>query len=148
LILGDVGEDSWEELNTIGLGASRGANFGWPYVEGSHCLPGTSCDPSGFVLPVAEYSHAEGCSITAGPRYRGRLLSQLSGQVIYADWCSGTIWAAALSSSGWKSQVVLQTQLAIVSFGEDAAHELYVVDYNGAVFKVVPVNSRYRGARH
>jgi len=148
LILGDVGQDSWEELNAIALGASRGANFGWPYFEGSHYLLGTSCNSSGFVMPIAEYSHAEGCSITAGPRYRGRLLSQLSGQVIYADWCAGTICAAALSSSGWKSEVVLQTQLAIVSFGEDAAHELYVVDYNGSVFKVVPVNSRYRAARH
>src|SRR5690349_24180570 len=68
LYIADVGENAWEEVDvvTAAAGAGRGTNFGWKVMEGRHCSAGSSCDPGQFTLPVLEYSHASGCSITGG----------------------------------------------------------------------------------
>ena len=134
LILGDVGEDSWEELNVVDVAASRGANFGWPRTEGMHCFPpGAPCDMTGITLPIAEYSHDKGCSITAGYRF--------GGDYVYGDWCSGLLFTA---SSG----AIAQTGAAIVSFAQDDAGDLYIVDYRGSISRVEESASRRRAVRH
>jgi glucose/arabinose dehydrogenase len=151
LILGDVGEDAWEELDVIGLLQSRGANFGWPITEGKHCFPaGTSCSTAGITLPAVEYGHDSICtSITAGYRYRGALVPELQGSVIYGDWCSGKLWSATSEGAGeWHTTLLEQTPHAIVSFGEDDGGELYVVDYLGSVLRMETAPPRRHAARH
>jgi glucose/arabinose dehydrogenase len=144
LLLGDVGQDAWEELNVLSPEAARGANFGWPMMEGAHCFPpGATCNSAGLTMPALEYPRAEGCSVTGGYRYRGRRFRQLEGIYFYGDWCSGRLWGARGSSS----ELLADTELAIVSFGEDDDGELYVVDFNGAVLRLEGVAMKRRAVR-
>jgi glucose/arabinose dehydrogenase len=129
LLMGDVGQDSWEEIDIATLAQARGANFGWPRMEASHCFPpGSTCSTAGLTLPALEYPRDLGCSVTGGFRYRGSLWPSLYGTYFYGDFCTGRIWG--------DSQVLADTEMNIVSFGEDDEGELYVVDYRGTVFQV------------
>jgi glucose/arabinose dehydrogenase len=130
LLLADVGHDSFEEVNMLPIGASRAANFGWPIAEGFHCFPATQpCNMAGLTMPSLEYARADGCSVTGGYRYRGTRWSRFRGMYLYGDFCSGRIWGDGVE--------LLQTKLAIVSFGEDDDGELYLLDYNGALDRIV-----------
>jgi glucose/arabinose dehydrogenase len=151
LFLGDVGQDSWEEVNIQPLAATRAADFGWPRMEGTHCFPpGSNCDGSGTLLPKLEYARESGCSVTGGNRYRGRRWNRFSGVYIYGDFCSGRIWGASEAADGsWSSSMMLDSDTAIVSFGEDDDGELYLVDYNGILFMITdPPSVRRRAVTH
>jgi glucose/arabinose dehydrogenase len=143
LCIGDVGQNTYEEIDRIAAGAGGrvqgGLNFGWSIMEGMHCYPDTAtCSRAGLTLPVAEYTHgADGCSITGGYVYRGTAIPGLVGAYIYGDYCSGRIWALTPVAGGaWQSQLLLDSGLAISSFGQDQAGELYVVDLGGAVYRL------------
>jgi len=140
LLIADVGQDSWEEVNVITVANAKGANFGWPVLEGSHCFPpATQCSKDGFVLPAIEYPHSLGCSITGGYRYRGTRWPAWYGTYFYGDFCSGRLWAATQQHDGsWSSTEIVNTGKSIVSFGEDDQGELYLVDYAGTVYRMVP----------
>ena len=67
----DVGQLMREEVNVQPANSAGGENYGWNIMEGSLCFdPPTNCDTTGLTLPVAEYDHTEGCSITGGTVYR------------------------------------------------------------------------------
>jgi len=126
LWLADVGQGAWEEVDVI----QAGMNYGWNRREGAHCYPpGTVSCAGPFIDPVAEYSHAEGASITGGYVYRGSALPHLAGQYVYGDFGSGRIWA--VPAAGPYTPVQVGQGNAISSFGEDAQGELYVVDLVG-----------------
>ena len=56
LIIGDVSQESWEEVNWNSWQDTKGANFGWDIMEGKHCYDSESfCDTTGLILPVYEY---------------------------------------------------------------------------------------------
>jgi hypothetical protein len=109
-------------------------------MEGRHCyIPSSGCSTSGKTLPIVEYSHSVGCSVTGGFVYRGVDYPMLSGGYFFGDYCSGKIWtiSAGARSPATKTQLA-DTNLSIASFGEDEAGELYVVDRTGGeVFKIV-----------
>jgi glucose/arabinose dehydrogenase len=134
LFLADVGQNLWEEINLI----EKGGNYGWNVMEGAHCFrPPVGCRSEGLELPIAEYDHSVGCSITGGYVYRGSHIENLIGRYVFGDFCSGRIWTLTASESGdWTMQVLLDTSLSISSFGEDEQGELYVVDLNGAVYRI------------
>lgn len=138
LYIGDVGQGSWEEVNFVAAGAAGGIHFGWDTMEGRHCFePSQSCETAGKVMPVAEYSHSQGCSITGGYVYRGQRLPALNGVYLYGDYCSGLIWGLWQDADGeWQSRLLLETGANIASFGEDEAGELYVLDLSGAVYRL------------
>jgi glucose/arabinose dehydrogenase len=149
LLLGDVGQDSWEELDIGSLAQARGANFGWPRMEARHCFPpGAVCNAADVTLPALEYPRALGCSVAGGYRYRGACWGSLYGTYLYGDWCSGRIWAAGEVDGHWQSTVIADTELSIVSFGEDDDGELYVVDYAGAIYELTAPAPRRRSVRH
>jgi glucose/arabinose dehydrogenase len=149
LMIADVGQDDWEEVNIVSLAEARGANFGWPRTEGLHCYPqGEICSVAGLTLPAIEYPSELGCSVTGGYRYRGNRWSSLYGKYVYGDFCSGRIWAASETGGHWQPDEITDSDLAIVSFGEDDAGELYVVDYNGSVFELTMPANRRRAVRH
>lgn len=150
LLLGDVGQDSFEEIDMNTIAAARGANFGWPVMEGAHCFPpGTSrCETRGLTMPIAEYPRASGCSVTGGYRYRGRRWSRFHGVYLFGDFCSGTIWGIAEDDAQHTVRPLLSTTASIVSFGEDDDGELYLVDYKGAIFSITdPASDRRRTVR-
>ncbi|MEJ5247341.1 PQQ-dependent sugar dehydrogenase [Caldilinea sp.] len=133
--IADVGQNRFEEVNVVPSGAPGGYNFGWPIMEGKSCFNAADCDQSGLTLPVVDYAHGRGdCSVTGGYVYRGEAHPQWQGVYFYGDFCSGRIWALAPDGAGgWLNAEVLDADLAISSFGEDEAGELYVLDYGGGV---------------
>ena len=132
LYAADVGQNTWEEVNLQRGGAGGGQNYGWDRMEGTHCFePASGCDQSGLVLPIAEYSHADGCSVTGGYVYRGASAPSLSGRYVFGDYCSGRIWSLTENAGTWSPSLLLDTTYGISSFGEDRDGELYVVDHNG-----------------
>jgi glucose/arabinose dehydrogenase len=138
--IADVGQGNWEEINFQPAASAGGENYGWDVLEGRHCfedVPQGSCADflaGGSTLPVLEYSHALGCSVTGGYRYRGQLYPQLDGIYFYSDLCSGTIWGAIQDQQGrWVSQDLLDSGLTVTTFGEDEEGEVYVADYSGGV---------------
>jgi glucose/arabinose dehydrogenase len=136
LWIADVGESQSEEINFIPAAAVRqgGFNFGWPIMEGPHCLNRAGCSTDGLTLPVAEYGRAgNGCSITGGYVYRGAAFPNINGVYFYADFCSGNIWGYWRNNAGPQTALVLPKAAAISSFGEDEAGELYVTDFGGGI---------------
>jgi glucose/arabinose dehydrogenase len=104
---GDVGQDSYEEIDII----KGGRNYGWNVMEGLHCFPpGESCDQTGLEPPVFEYSTpSESCAIIGGHVYRGPRLPDLVGAYIYTDYCSGRIWGLRYNGSTVTDHAVLAT---------------------------------------
>jgi glucose/arabinose dehydrogenase len=139
LYVADVGQGAREEVNVISA-TSTGLNLGWPIMEGSGCLGGGSCNSSGLTLPVYEYTHAEGCSITGGYVYRGTALPQLVGTYFFSDYCSGWVRSFRYTGSAvteLKTWEELGKVGNVTSFGVDAAGELYITTIDGSVLKVV-----------
>lgn len=125
---GDVGQNLWEEVDLI----EPGKNFGWRIMEGSHCYnPPSGCDTTGLTLPLKDYSHSLGSSITGGYVYRGSARPDLAGAYVYGDFGSGRIWMLRYSNGAvLKDSLLLQMPNAISSFGVDQRQELYIVTYS------------------
>jgi len=138
LYIADVGQNQWEEIDYQPSQSVGGEHYGWDTTEGTHCFePATGCDASAITMPVAEYGHNQGCSITGGYVYRGTAQPQLDGIYFYADFCSGDIWALQQEADGsWQDEVVFDSDYRVASFGEDEAGELYVLDLNGTVYRL------------
>jgi glucose/arabinose dehydrogenase len=140
LFVADVGQSNYEEVDFQPAGATSLVNYGWRVMEGAHCYdPPTACDTSGKTLPIIEYDHGLGCSVTGGFRYRGGDAS-LYGKYVYGDFCSGRIWTATENGGVWTPALALDTTLLISSFGEDADGELYAAGYgDGKLYQITGV---------
>ncbi len=141
LWIGDVGQNAWEEVDVARAG-QRGLDFGWRRWEGRHCYdPPQGCDRAGVTQPVAEYSHAEGCSVIGGVVYRGAAIAALRGAYLFSDYCSGTLWAIDAGVDAQQTPaVLLETgeSISSVSAGDDG--EVYLTDLRGQVSKLVPAS--------
>lgn len=133
LFAGDVGQDSFEEVDIL----ESGKNYGWSVMEGMHCFhPPSGCDMTGLTLPIAEYSHTEGDAVMGGYVYKGAITG-LSGAYIFGDFGSGTIWELVERPAGtWTRTKLLSAGSNISSFGQDVAGEIYVVAYSGTIQKL------------
>ncbi len=142
LYLSDVGQRIWEEINFQPANSRGGENYGWNILEGNHCYDSETCDPTGTVLPVAEYSHDSGCSITGGYVYRGNQFPALTANYFFADYCTGIVWSLFRQTDGsWLQNVVLESGHTVSSFGEDSSGELYLLDHaSGDVVQIQPAN--------
>ena len=140
LYIADVGQANWEEVDVRPVGQA-GNNYGWNIMEGLHCYNSASCNQAGLVLPAIEYGHdtAGGCSITGGYVYRGTALPELAGQYLYSDYCSG--WLKSFSYSHGTASAVTDWGITnvgnILSFGQDAQNELYMLSGTGKVYQIV-----------
>ena len=140
LYIADVGQDEYEEIDYQPAGSRGGENYGWSIMEGLHCYPaGEACDPAGLILPVAEYDHSQGCSVTGGYVYRGQQFPSLDGTYLFGDYCSGRIWGLARDGQGqWRMAEVGRANVEPSSFGEDESGELYLADLQGVqLYKIV-----------
>ncbi len=138
LYIADVGQNEYEEVHYQQAGKGSGANYGWNIMEGTSCFLTADCDQASLEQPVVVYAHNLGCSITGGYVYRGSRFPQLDGVYFYADYCSGRIWALQRSNGQWHNRQMLDSDLAISSFGEDAEGTLYVTDSaGGGVYRLV-----------
>ena len=134
LYIGDVGQDAWEEIDYIPAGNPGGANFGWNYYEGNHSYRNSPPLQAQFVMPVVEYGHDLGNSITGGYVYRGMDLPAWQGVYLYGDYGSGRVWGLLhLADGNWQNDLMFDTNANISSFGVDEKGEIYLVDYGGTL---------------
>ena len=145
LYIGDVGQNRVEEID-VGLAARRGGeNYGWNVTEGTQCFsPASGCDRSGQTPPVLEYGHSEGCSVTGGVVYRGCRLPDLAGTYFFGDFCTGLVRSFRLEggqATGVRDWTAgLRGVDSPTAFGLDAAGEVYVVDYDGEIYRLEPAS--------
>ena len=135
LWIGDVGQGAWEEIDVArGMG---GLNFGWNVMEGAHCFRNEGCSQDGPTLPVTEYGHDLGCTVIGGYVYRGEAFPDLAGAYLFADYCSGQIFAIdSATSSLTEPAQVGQSEGNVSAFGEGANGELYITTLEGTIYRV------------
>ena len=135
LLIGDVGQNKYEEINYQPASSTGGENYGWRVMEATHCFnPASNCNTDGLTLPVLEYAHDAGCSVTGGVVYRGDELVGFDGVYVFGDYCSGTIWQAEVAGLGmWSFAPLLSVDFNVSAFGEDEAGRVYLADLNGGV---------------
>ncbi|MBI1827394.1 MAG: PQQ-dependent sugar dehydrogenase, partial [Planctomycetes bacterium] len=149
LYLADIGQSGYEEIDFQPATSNGGENYGWRCMEASHCtgLTGCTCNAPALTQPVVEYVHpAQGCArVIGGFVYRGCLLPNMLGTYFYADYCSGEIHSLRMVNGLPTEQTDRTAQLtpsggsiqSIISFGEDANGELYIVSRAGSIYKIV-----------
>ena len=143
LIVGDVGQNRFEEVHIV----QKGRNYGWNILEGSHCYrPRKNCRKRGLELPVLEYSHREGQCIIGGYVYYGKI-SWLKGKYIFGDTVSGRIWYSSLKKRNEKT-LLFATDHYISSFSTEPNGEVYVIDLLGNIFRIRSDAYRRRGYRN
>lgn len=144
LLVGDVGENRFEEVNRV----RRGGNYGWNLLEGPECFipSGLPCpDPEAFESPLFAYPQTSefGRAVTGGFVYRGRQPGAVFGKYVFADFVSGRIWLLEEGPIVWTERELGRFDLLIPAMGEDEDGELYVVDFNeGTIFRL---EFRWRG---
>lgn len=146
LVVGDVGQELWEEVTVV----ERGGNYGWNRLEGRHCFkldaPPPPCSAAGTVLPIYEYAHGEdGRSVTGGYVYLSRRVAALAGKYVFGDFITGRLWAFELPE-----KVTADTRVSTVytlgrwpilpaTFGRNGAGDVFVADFSsGDIFIIAP----------
>ena len=164
IFIADVGQNSWEEINIQNM-QKGGLNYGWRIKEGSHIYSekqwAQSSNKKDLIDPFFEYpsdanygktltgfkqsSKVSGCSITGGYVYRGNNLEDIIGHYFFADYCTGKIWSIKNFNTDnfklidWTDDLLdnVKGQLYISSFGKDQNNNLYILDHNGAIYKII-----------
>jgi hypothetical protein len=138
--IGDVGQDSFEELNYRSAGATAGVNYGWHCYEGNNTYNTTGCGPiTDYVFPVYTYpTQNPAAAITGGVVYRGTQYPALQGYNISADFYSGTFYLTAPNGSGgWLTTTQVLATNNIADFGETENGEVYAVSLTGnSVYRI------------
>jgi glucose/arabinose dehydrogenase len=148
LYVGDVGKGRYEEIDLV----ERGGNYGWYLREGGPCRVQTTVGRASCLLrslperyrpPLVQIPHQNldergGNAIVGGYVYRGEAIPDLDGVYLFGDFASGRLWGLWNDDGARRLVLLLETGRRIVSFGEDEAGELYVVDLLGEVLKIVP----------
>jgi glucose/arabinose dehydrogenase len=135
----DVGQNRFEEIDII----ENGKNYGWRIMEASSCFnPSSGCNVTGLQLPIWEYSHGVGNSVTGGYVYHGPGRPELDGAYIYADFGSGRIWFLRYDGvNPAENTELLDTSLLISSFGVDQQGELYICAFDGRLYRFKPATT-------
>ena len=131
LWIADVGQNIQEEVDFTPASSTGGENYGWDIMEGNLCHePAKGCDPTGLVAPVLTYNHVAGrCSITGGFVYQGNVRPDVMGDYVYADYCTGEIWAGRNDGGTWTSRRIADTPYLITAFGETEGGRLCFADH-------------------
>ena len=140
LYIGDVGQDSWEEVD-VRTPAEQGVlnNYGWRVWEGrSRYTSGQRVNLRGkLVFPIVVYSHNFGCSLTGGYVYRGHSVPAARGRYFYGDYCSGRVWSLrAVHRKLQNNRRESMHVSGLSSWGEDTSGELYAVSLEGRIYKL------------
>lgn len=127
---GEVGQNLYEEVNIL----TAGGNFGWNVRESLHPFGSKGVDVrKDLIEPLWEYHHDVGKSITGGVVYRGKKLPELTGKYLYADYVSSRIWALTYDARHGRvtaNQEIMSANVPIMSFGEDADGEPYLLTFS------------------
>jgi glucose/arabinose dehydrogenase len=138
LYIADVGQNAQEEIN-VESATAAGLNYGWNIMEGDRCYRSDGCSRDGLTMPKLTFGHGGGaCSVTGGFVYRGRRVPAIAGHYFYSDYCAGwirsfrTVNGSVVDRREWKTPELGH----VVSFGEDAAGDLYILTESGRVYRI------------
>jgi glucose/arabinose dehydrogenase len=143
IILGDVGQNTWEEISLV----EKGKNYGWDKREGRHCFePAKDCPTDGLVDPIFEYKHGDdGRCVIGGYVYTGNRVPALHGKYIFGDFVTGRIWAIDLPPTVVngaplaKASALGKWPILPSAFGRNHSGDVFVVDFaSGTVFAIAP----------
>jgi glucose/arabinose dehydrogenase len=138
LSIGDVGQSSLEEIDYVGPGGGRGANFGWSAFEGDERF-NEDQEANGHVPPVLVYGQDQGCSVTGGYVVRDPDLPSLEGRYLYGDFCTPGLRSFVPGKGRAKDDRPLGVEVSqLSSFGEDRQGRIYATSLAGPVFRLVP----------
>ena len=143
LLITDVGEQANEEIDFQPASSEGGENYGWDVMEGTACFdPPSGCVRTDLVLPIHEYRHSEGCSITGGYVYRGSSYPALAGRYFFSDFCASWLRSFQVTNGSPANELdhadAAGPLAGVSSFGEDAVGELYVLSmFAGTVHRIV-----------
>jgi glucose/arabinose dehydrogenase len=138
--IADVGQNEYEEIDIL----EYAGNYGWRIMEGFHCFdPATDCDTSELILPIFEYDHNIGESITGGYVYRGTMLPSLIGYYIFADFEYGDVYSLDYNDLDSIDVNIIGNlgSYSVTSFGIDQNNEIYICDLSGEIYKLVDTTS-------
>ncbi len=159
MYIGDVGQHNWEEINFQSSASNGGENYGWNHYEGED-IYNESAPLSNHIKPIHFYPNnanifkvllgwgeedAFGCSVTGGYVYRGNDIPDIQGYYLFADYCTGRIWMFKYEDNEVNNLSEItdiinlednKKTIYISSFGEDSNGELYIIDYNGSIYKI------------
>ena len=134
LWIGDVGQNSREEINHVEKGASA-RNYGWNLLEGNQRFRGSP--PENYVAPVHDYATGGGtCAVTGGIMYRGRKVTPLVGAYVFADVCEGRLKTLRMQGGTASVQDLDLPVPRPASFGEDAGGEVLIASLEGGVYRL------------
>lgn len=140
LYIGDVGQNTWEEINRTPSGATGVENYGWNEYEGPDRIACDSGDglnlwPGTYQKrPIHWYSHSVGCSVTGGYVYRGQAVAEARGRYFFGDYCSGDVWSFVIRNgvkAGFGRHPNLTVPGNLSSFGVGPRGSLYFVSHSG-----------------
>ena len=138
LWVGEVGQNTWEEIDRV----TKGGNYGWNVCEGFHRRGSTTalCNMPGLIDPIVEHPRTDARSITGGYVYRGTAMPSLVGTYIYGDFETGNIWALTFDPTNKATPKLLTTVPAetLVAFAQGHDGEVYTVQISGQISKLVP----------
>lgn len=138
MYMADVGQNIYEEINVQPASSPGGENYGWPIMEGFSCYDSDTCDETGLTMPVAEYNHSQGCSVTGGYVYRGEDYPALYGVYLFGDFCTGVMWGLAPDETGgWNLRELTTVGMQISTFGEGEDGTLYIADMAGGTVSTI-----------
>ncbi|SDG85831.1 PQQ-dependent sugar dehydrogenase [Chitinophaga filiformis] len=139
--IGDVGQDSWEEINFRAAAVTAGTNYGWRCYEGNAVYNSSGCNGTNYIFPVHAYATQNpAASITGGVVYRGTRYPTLQGVYLSADFYSGVFYKIVPNGSAWTVTTQTLSPTGIVDFGETESGEVYVVSNTGNSVYRVTVN--------
>jgi glucose/arabinose dehydrogenase len=140
LWIADVGQNAVEEINHQDASSRGGENYGWRTMEGDRCFdPRRNCDAAGLTPPVFVYTHASGWgrSVTGGVVPTGPAAPSLQGAYLFGDFASGRLAALDRDGDFFTARTLLETGMAISTFGLDSHGDAYLADYRGAIHRIV-----------
>jgi len=145
MIMADVGQNKYEEISFEPKNSSGGINYGWNIYEGMECYNNNNlCGQIDSRMPVYTYDHSNNNrSITGGYVYRGKNIPYLQGRYIFGDYSSGNIWSIKINTTSntykllYSHTIKNKLKINLSSFGEDHDNELFLVDYEGKIYKLV-----------
>jgi glucose/arabinose dehydrogenase len=137
LLIGDVGQNTQEEIDYVPAERTCGNNFGWSAFEGTNRL-NTDQEAPNAVSPILTYGRDEGCSVTGGYVVRDRSVPALFGRYVYGDYCAGELRSFKPATPAASDDRSLGLEVpSLSSFGEDNQGHVYAVSLDGPVYRLV-----------
>lgn len=137
MLIADVGQERFEEINYLPLSEARGANFGWNKTEGFEAY-NEGAIPSNHTEPVIALSHDDGyCSVIGGVVVRDKSVPSLKGGYLFSDFCNAGIRGFTPKLERVQSKNIGDRTSQISSFGESNTRRVWVTTLSGPVYKLV-----------